>query len=199
MTGDSYHPHLTSDDERLLLTAASDAIAAKLLDQPSPDPTPAPGGQVDESGASFVTLRADDRLLGCIGSLEPRRSLREDVAANAVAAAFDDPRLPPLTTAEFTTMSITVSVLSPLVPLESSGYDELTVYLHDHRTGLLVTAGNRRATFLPAVWRDMTTTSQFVDALWDKAGLRARAWPRDLRVWRYAAIEVTDAGPRSLQ
>ena len=44
--------------------------------------------------ATFVTLRRDDVLLGCIGSIEPRRPLAEDVAANAEAAAFADPRLP---------------------------------------------------------------------------------------------------------
>ena len=49
-----------------------------------------------EPGATFVTLRQGEDLRGCIGSLEPRRPLGDDVAANARAAAFADPRFAPL-------------------------------------------------------------------------------------------------------
>ncbi|HQW37493.1 MAG TPA: AMMECR1 domain-containing protein, partial [Usitatibacteraceae bacterium] len=36
-----------------------------------------------QPAATFVTLRIDEDLRGCIGSLEARRPLGEDVAANA--------------------------------------------------------------------------------------------------------------------
>ena len=46
--------------------------------------------------ASFVTLERDGRLRGCIGSPTPRTKLARDVARNAVAAGFGDPRFSPL-------------------------------------------------------------------------------------------------------
>ena len=44
-----------------------------------------------------VTNAAPGRLLGCIGSMEARRPLADDVSAHAYDAAFRDPRLPPVT------------------------------------------------------------------------------------------------------
>ena len=49
---------------------------------------------------------------GCIGALQARQPLHEDVRAHAVAAAFDDPRFPPLAREEFAALQIEVSVLS---------------------------------------------------------------------------------------
>ena len=40
-------------------------------------------------------------LRGCIGSPQPARALHEDVAQNALAAAFRDPRFPAMTAAEW--------------------------------------------------------------------------------------------------
>ena len=74
----------------------SEALTAPGLDlHPDDDATPA------TPGAAFVTLTLDGHLRGCIGSLTAHRPLAEDVTANALAAAFDDPRFPPLTAAEF--------------------------------------------------------------------------------------------------
>ncbi len=54
-----------------------------------------------ELGATFVTLERNDRLLGCVGTLRAHRPLAIDVAEHALAAAFDDPRLPAVTPATF--------------------------------------------------------------------------------------------------
>jgi len=52
-------------------------------------------------------------LRGCIGSLEARRPLVEDIANNAHAAAFHDPRFPPLSPAELTDLTIHIAILQP--------------------------------------------------------------------------------------
>lgn len=197
MTSADLDLRLSPVDQRLLLTAAAEAIAGKLLDRPATVAAPT-RSRVDEQGASFVTLRAGDDLLGCIGSLEPRRALLADVAANAEAAAFADPRLPSVTATDYRSMSITVSVLSPLAPMAVADHEELTSSLSEQHTGLLVVAGLRRGTFLPSVWKQLPTAPRFLEALWHKAGLRPREWPRDLQLWRYATVEFTDEGPRSL-
>ena len=53
---------------------------------------------VQMQGACFVSLHTHGpgpaQLRGCIGSLEPYRSLVDDVIDNARAAAFRDPRFP---------------------------------------------------------------------------------------------------------
>ena len=63
--------------------------------------------------------------------------------------------------------------------------------------GVTITVGTRRATFLPSVWEKVPAPDEFLDALWLKAGLRPRTWPRGLQASRYTATEYFDAGPRS--
>jgi hypothetical protein len=131
----------------------------------------APPPHAEATGACFVTLRARGELRGCIGSVEPYRPLAEDVAANARAAAFRDPRFPPLTTEELAELTIEVSVLSPLTPLEVSGEEELYAALRPGVDGLCVEAGERRALFLPQVWESLADPREFVARLEAKAGL----------------------------
>ena len=70
-------------------------------------------------GASFVTLTQQGELRGCIGTLEAHRSLLADVKANALAAAFRDPRFAPLQHAELEITEVEVSLLSPMQPMLS--------------------------------------------------------------------------------
>jgi AMMECR1 domain-containing protein len=51
-------------------------------------------------------------LRGCIGSLQAHRALDQDVRANAVAAAFRDPRFAPLTVEELPRTRVEVSLLT---------------------------------------------------------------------------------------
>ena len=140
--------------------------------------------------ASFVTLRRDVELLGCIGSLEPRRALSDDVATNAWSAAFADPRLPAVTEADFGHLTVHVSVLGPLEPIAASSLAELARSIRPDTDGVLVVAGRRRGTFLPSVWRNVADTDEFFGLLWQKAGLRPGAWPRSLRAFRYQTAEI---------
>ncbi len=144
-----------------------------------------------EQRASFVTLRRDDELLGCIGSIEPRRVLAHDVSSNARAAAFDDPRLPPVTHTEFVAMSVKVSVLGPLEPLGTTSFEQ-TEQSVEVGEGILVADERHRATFLPSVWQQVPDRDTFLAMLWQKAGLRPREWTRTLQVSRYTTLEFGD-------
>ena len=69
-----------------------------------------------------------------------------------------------------------------------------------HRTadqGLLVEAGSHRATFLPSVHDQLPDASEFVAALWEKAGLRDGAWPSGIDVKTYTATKGVGAPPRA--
>ena len=144
-------------------------------------------------GAAFVTLRSEaGELLGCIGSLEPRQPLVADVADHAFDAAFRDPRFPPMTRDRAAGMVIDISVLGPTRSFPSTGYEDLVSRI-PVGSGLVVTAGRHRATFLPAVWEQLPDARSFLAALWRKAGLAPGAWPRGTRVEVYDSEEFAEA------
>jgi AmmeMemoRadiSam system protein A len=149
-------------------------------------------------GASFVTLERGERLLGCIGALEARDPLALDVAHHALQAAFSDPRLPAITVDDYVAMSIRVSVLSALEPIDVSSFDETAAALRPGVDGIVLESARHRATFLPSVWPKLADRREFLAALWDKAGLVPGAWPRGARILRYTTDEFASYGPREL-
>jgi AmmeMemoRadiSam system protein A len=153
-----------------------------------PDPLDL-SGELAQPGACFVTLRARGALLGCIGSLVAYRLLGVDVASNAAAAAYDDPRLPAVTEADLPLLDVHVSVLGPLAPATVTGRTDIEARLRPMVDGLVVEASGRRATFLPSVWEQLPDPTDFVDALWVKAGWRVRDWPDGLQVSTYEVQE----------
>ncbi|MFN8039822.1 MAG: AmmeMemoRadiSam system protein A [Acidimicrobiales bacterium] len=189
-------PDLGDDDRRALLDLAVTAIRARLegqrlqIDHARLSPTLA------APGASFVTLREGDRLLGCIGTIQPTDPLADDVAHNAEQAAFADPRLPALTPTEFEVMEVKVSVLSPLERLAVRSPAELAAVVVPGADGLLLDSRRAHGTFLPSVWEQLPSVDDFLHHLWRKAGLRPFAWPDDLQVLRYRTLEFGDPGPR---
>jgi AmmeMemoRadiSam system protein A len=136
-------------------------------------------------GASFVTLKLDGELRGCIGTIDPRRPLGDDVAHNAYAAAYRDPRFSPVTAAERPALAIEVSVLSARVPFEAHDEAQATAMLRPGIDGVYLQFGGQSATFLPQVWDSLPDPVDFLAQLRHKAGLPARFWHRDLRLWRY--------------
>lgn len=145
-------------------------------------------------GAAFVTLRTSSgELLGCIGSLAPTRSLVSDVADHAYDAAFRDPRFPPMTAERARDMVIDISVLGPTRPFPASGYDDLVARV-PVGSGVVVSAGHQRGTFLPAVWEQLPEPAAFVAALWRKAGLAPREWRSGTAVEVYETEEFAENG-----
>ncbi len=136
-------------------------------------------------GAAFVTLHRQGELRGCIGSLEAHRPLVEDVAENAFAAAFRDPRFPPLAPQEFDDLEIEISVLSPPEPMRFSDEADLLRQLRPGVDGLILEDMGRRGTFLPSVWAQLPRREDFLAHLKLKAGLPPAHWSPTLRVWRY--------------
>ena len=140
--------------------------------------------------ASFVTLEREGALRGCIGSLEPRRPLVVDVAENAFAAGFRDPRFSPLRAEELGELEVRLSLLGALEPLEVSSETELLGRLRPGVDGLVIAEGSRRGTFLPGVWDAFAEPDAFLRALKRKAGLEEAHWSCELRVWRYTVEEL---------
>jgi MEMO1 family protein len=137
--------------------------------------------------ATFVTLESEGKLRGCIGSPAPRMKLACDVAANAVAAGFGDPRFSPLKRSELAGLTISISALSPATPLALADEDELIAKLHPRRDGLILRERGASALFLPSVWRALPDRREFVRQLKRKMGRAADYWSPSMRAWRFTA------------
>jgi AmmeMemoRadiSam system protein A len=138
-----------------------------------------------EPGASFVTLRLDCELRGCIGTIDAHRPLGQDVAWNARAAAYRDPRFPPVDAAERLRLHVEVSVLTPREPLGAATEPQALAMMRPGIDGIALEYGSVSATFLPQVWESLPEPDAFLDALRRKAGLPVGFWHRDLRLSRY--------------
>lgn len=135
--------------------------------------------------ASFVTLEKNGRLRGCIGSLEAWRPLAVDVAENAFAAAFRDPRFPPVDSDEVEELKVHLSLLTEPVAMTFSSEADLLAQLRPGVDGLILSAGPCRGTFLPSVWAELATPQLFLSQLKRKSGLAAEYWSPGVRIWRY--------------
>lgn len=147
-----------------------------------------------EQGATFVTLHLSGQLRGCIGTIEPHRSVGEDTEANALAAAFRDPRFPALTVEEYERIDLEVSVLSPMEPVAYEDEADLLAQLRPGVDGLLLDAGWRRGTFLPQVWEQLPQPEHFLARLKAKAGFPARHWDPDWQFFRYTVRQWSETG-----
>jgi len=136
-------------------------------------------------GASFVTLTRNGQLRGCIGSLVASRPLRDDVIDNAQLAALNDPRFLPLSARDLPAIAIEVSVLSPSEPMEFTSHEDALAQLRPGIDGVIMSAGRRRATFLPQVWDELASPELFMAHLMRKAGLSPTYWGDDVRLSRY--------------
>jgi AmmeMemoRadiSam system protein A len=120
---------------------------------------------------AFVTLRMDGELRGCIGYVDPVRSLLETVELAAAMAATEDRRFPPVGVEELPRIEIEISALS--APEEIHGPEEIEIGTH----GVLLETAHHRGLLLPQValeqdW-DARTLLEHTAA---KAGLPRRGW-----------------------
>ena len=187
---------LSDVEGRYLLDLARHTIEAALDIAGTPPPEP-PSEALQGPGTSFVTLTMrDDILRGCIGTLTARRPLIDDVRANALAAAFEDPRFSPLTREELPGIRVEVSVLTKPHPLDYDGPQDLVRRLRPDVDGVVIEQGWHRATFLPQVWEQLPTPEEFLSHLCYKAGLPARAWQEGrLKVSIYQVRKFREESP----
>lgn len=129
-----------------------------------------------EKRATFVTLHKFGELRGCMGTLSPYEPLGDSIRRNAVTAAFNDPRFPPLASDEFSTIDIEISILTEATPLEHESGDELIAALRPGIDGVILQSGPAGATFLPQVWDQLPHPEDFLGRLCLKAGLSYDIW-----------------------
>jgi AmmeMemoRadiSam system protein B/AmmeMemoRadiSam system protein A len=142
-----------------------------------------------QAGATFVTLKKSGQLRGCIGSLEAARALADDVAQNALGAAFRDPRFPALAADEWPHCRVEVSLLSTPKPLRFADEDDLLAQIRPGEDGLILEAQGTRGTFLPQVWESIPDARAFLAELIRKAGLPADTRLARCKVSRYRVVK----------
>lgn len=182
------------DAGQILLPIARAAIAQALgrsmaVDEAAP--------WLREPGACFVTLMRGGALRGCIGSLHAHRTLLADVKANALAAAFRDPRFSPLSEHELDGVDIEVSRLSPMQPLTFASEAAALAQLRPGVDGVVFEFGARRSTFLPQVWEQLPDAQEFMAHLKRKAGLPVSFWAAEVRLQRYTVSKWKESDPAS--
>ncbi|OAN48064.1 extradiol dioxygenase [Paramagnetospirillum marisnigri] len=141
-------------------------------------------------GAVFVTLNRHGRLRGCIGSPVAWRGLAEDVLDNAFKAAFKDPRFPPLTRDELDGLELSLSVLTPPVPMRFKDEADLLAQLRVRIDGLIIEDQGKRALFLPSVWEQLPDKAQFIAHLKAKAGMAQNHWSPSFKASTFQAVEI---------
>jgi len=175
-----------ADLGRALLVRARNAIGADFGLPAAPEPAHA---DLDNPGATFVTLTQNGQLRGCIGSLEAWRPLDRDVRENARAAAFRDPRFTPLAADEFARTRVEVSLLTPASPMNFTDEADALAQLRPAVDGVIFECAGRRSTFLPQVWEQLAEPQLFMAHLKQKAGLAADFWSPEVRLSRYEVMK----------
>ena len=182
---------LTKDDRKLLLDIARQSIETGLEEnhplriQETNYPL-----HLQQQAATFVTLNIRHQLRGCIGTLSAYQSLIKDVAEHAYAAAFQDPRFPPVSQAELDSLEIHISILTPAEPVTFISEQDLINKIQPGIDGLILESGMHKGTFLPSVWESLPEPQQFIEHLKLKAGLPKDFWDRNIKVSRYRTISI---------
>ena len=132
------------DDESPIVQLARDTIASRLGAPPTrPGPVSLTGHGYPARAGVFVSLHRAGELRGCIGTISACfEDLEDEVRANALQAAFSDPRFPPLARRELDDLEISVDVLHDPEPCTEADLDPAEF-------GVIVTSGAKRGLLLP--------------------------------------------------
>lgn len=188
---------LSEDELQKLLDVAEDSIRfalenGRVIEQDVTSYAPI----LRRIQSSFVTLRIDGQLRGCVGAIEASVPLVSDVSRHAHAAAFSDGRFPALCKEEFPSVSIHLSVLSPLKHLPAETLTDAIQHIRPGIHGVALRQGPRLATFLPEVWGTFEDPDVFLRHLQLKAGINPAARTPDIKVSIYTTQRLSRETPR---
>lgn len=181
--------HVTPEEKSFLHDLVRWSIARRLSGEVelSEDVVPKPPSRLltQELGA-FVTLKHDGLLRGCIGTVAGEQPLYLTVAAMAQAAAFDDPRFPPLTSLEFQDITVDISIMGPITQCG----DITCIEVGKH--GLIVRQGRASGLLLPQVAEEQRWDREtFISQTCVKAGLPANCWKQEhVQIYWFEAVVV---------
>lgn len=175
-----YKSVLTKEEKEQLLSLAKDTIVTYVSTGKTPD-VGIKDPRLAANGATFVTIKRNHNLRGCIGNLQSVMPLYRSVIMNAVSASSRDPRFSPMTREELKDMEVEISILSPFAPLR----DIKQIEIGKH--GLFLVKGPNSGLLLPQVPTEFGwDTKTFLEQLSLKAGLSKDAW-KDAELFSFTA------------
>jgi AmmeMemoRadiSam system protein B/AmmeMemoRadiSam system protein A len=139
--------------------------------------------RLKELRGAFVTINKKGSLRGCIGHIKGVKPLYQSVEDMAAAAAFQDPRFPPVTKKELKDLDIEISVLTPFKQI--TDVSEIEVGKH----GLFIERGFNSGLLLPQVATEYNwDRDTFLEHTCRKAGLPPDAWKeKDIKIYIFSA------------
>lgn len=129
----------------------------------------------------FITLHRYDtkELRGCIGFPYPVLKLGKAVVEAAKAAAFSDPRFPPISKKELNNITIELSVLTEPREIKKSVKGEIVDDIRVGKDGLIVKLGPFSGLLLPQVAEEQKWNAlELIENTCLKAGLQKDAWKK---------------------
>jgi AmmeMemoRadiSam system protein A len=173
---------LSKDEKTSLLKLARDTIQGKIQHRVTEIYQP-PSDALKEPCGAFVTLHKSGALRGCIGLVEAMKPLYKSVREMALAAAFDDPRFPPLGRDELEEIDIEISVMSPLKRIKD--VNEIEVGKH----GIIMKRGFHQGLLLPQVATEQGwNRDTFLEHTCYKANMMSDCWKQpDTEIYIFSA------------
>jgi AmmeMemoRadiSam system protein A len=173
---------LTDQEKKYLHNIARSVIESRTTGKSQPV-CEAPTPTLQEKRGAFVSLHSKGQLRGCIGYIHAIKPLYQTIQDMAIAAAFQDPRFPPLQKDELSELDIELSVLTPM--REIADITEIEVGTH----GLMIVLGNYSGLLLPQVATEYGwSREEFLDHTCMKAGLPTAAWKdKNAKIFLFSA------------
>ena len=146
--------------------------------------------EIFNKGASFVTLKKNNELRGCVGTVIPHEAIAQDVSENTFRAAMEDDRFQPLSQEELPFLSFSISLLTGFEPINYKDSDDLLSQIKAGVDGIIIRDGDRQGLFLPSVWQELSNKEEFMKHLKIKAGINPSYWSENLKVYRFRTVEI---------
>jgi len=192
----------SATDGSLLILSARQAIVNHLRTRESRVPAMTiSDSRFEKLMGCFVTLKENDNersLRGCIGFAEPIHKLSYALPNAAVAAAFEDPRFPPISSEkELNSLLVEVSILTPPVLIKVNSQKELTGKINPGKDGLIMRWTFGSGLLLPQVATEYGwDAEEFLCNLSMKAGAPSDQWlVAETQVFKFQAIVFSESSP----
>jgi AmmeMemoRadiSam system protein B/AmmeMemoRadiSam system protein A len=172
---------LDDEEKKTLLALARDTLTQFLRSNTVPPFSTTDPGLLQERGA-FVTLKEKGELRGCIGEMISHKPLYLTIQATSVKAALADPRFPPVKAEELSEITLEISVLGPMEPIND--VSQIQVGTH----GLFIVKGQNQGVFLPQVPVEQGwDRNRYLEELCGKAGLPEGCWRENAKLYAFTA------------
>ncbi|MBN2423306.1 AmmeMemoRadiSam system protein A [Candidatus Woesearchaeota archaeon] len=178
---------LSPEEGKILVKFARESIKTSFSDK---SPETETIKKFSKNQGVFVTLHKHGNLRGCIGYPEPVFPLNRAIMQAARAAAFQDPRFPPLQENELNEIDIEISVLTVPQLIEVDKSEDYLGKIKIGEDGLIIRTGFGSGLLLPQVFPEYNATpKQALEMTCQKAGLPSNYWKKikEAKIYKFQA------------